>query len=167
MPYRFYRQKVKMEIICGFENYTIKFDGTITNNKRKCVMSPFICNRYLRVTLRNSEGKQIHHYIHRLLALHFIANPDNLPCIDHIDGNSLNNNLQNLHWVTHQQNDHNRQNAKGYCFDRWANKWKASIMNDGVLKHLGNFNTKEEARDVYCKARLLRNKQSGAVMDFN
>ena len=42
--------------------------------------------------------------IHRLIAKAFIPNPDNLPCINHIDGNSFNNEISNLEWCTHKQN---------------------------------------------------------------
>ncbi len=42
--------------------------------------------------------------VHRLIALAFIPNPDNLPEINHIDGNPLNNSLENLEWCTHQYN---------------------------------------------------------------
>lgn len=42
--------------------------------------------------------------IHRLMAEAFIENPLNLPQINHIDGNKLNNKLENLEWVTRSQN---------------------------------------------------------------
>lgn len=41
---------------------------------------------------------------HRLIANAFIPNPDNLPCINHIDGNKLNNQLSNLEWATYSDN---------------------------------------------------------------
>jgi hypothetical protein len=42
--------------------------------------------------------------VHRLIAIAFIPNPDNLPEINHIDGDPLNNNISNLEWCTHQYN---------------------------------------------------------------
>ena len=45
--------------------------------------------------------------VHRLVATAFIPNADNLPCVNHKDGNQSNNNRDNLEWVTHKQNsDH-------------------------------------------------------------
>lgn len=42
--------------------------------------------------------------IHRLVAIAFIPNPNNLPQVNHIDGNRGNNNIKNLEWVTNTEN---------------------------------------------------------------
>ena len=68
------------------------------------VLNPDVApNGYYRVSFSiNRKRKQF--YVHRLIAEYFIPNPDNLPQVNHIDGNKLNNSLDNLEWVTVQDN---------------------------------------------------------------
>ncbi len=58
---------------------------------------------YLRVTLYK-DGSRKNFLIHRLIATHFIPNPENKPQVNHIDGNKINNNIDNLEWVTPSEN---------------------------------------------------------------
>ena len=44
---------------------------------------------------------------HRLIAIQFIPNPDNLPCIDHVNHNRTDNRINNLRWCSHTQNNNN------------------------------------------------------------
>ena len=58
---------------------------------------------YIRVALcKNNKVK--HLYLHRLIALTFIPNPENKPEVNHKDGNKLNNNINNLEWSTRKEN---------------------------------------------------------------
>jgi len=58
------------------------------------------------------DNKLNHFLLHRLLALTFIPNPDNLPCVDHRDRITKNNSLSNLRWVTHETNNQNKTRQK-------------------------------------------------------
>lgn len=60
-------------------------------------------NGYLVVNLK-IDGIQKMSTVHRLVAESFIPNPNNKRCINHIDGNKKNNNVNNLEWVTHSEN---------------------------------------------------------------
>jgi len=55
---------------------------------------------YFRVALGRGKAR----YIHRLVAQAFLSNPDNLPQVDHIDGDRLNNSAENLRWITAKDN---------------------------------------------------------------
>jgi len=113
-------------LIDGYDNYVISNTGEIYNKKFNRYLKPWInkCKIILKDgTIKYQKYKHIDLYkngkrkqfkIHRLLALHFIENPENKPCVDHIDGDSLNNNINNLRWVTKSENSRNRK-TKGYC----------------------------------------------------
>lgn len=58
------------------------------------------------------EGKRKYFAVHRLVAQAFIHNPNNYTQVDHLDGNKLNNNVNNLEWVTPKENT-NRAWEKG------------------------------------------------------
>jgi len=64
-------------------------------------------NGYHTVLLRNKETNK-KHCVHRLIAEAFIENPDNLPCVDHIDRVRTNNILENLRWASLELNAKNR-----------------------------------------------------------
>ena len=65
---------------------------------------------YLVVSL-SKDGKALNKTVHRLVAKVFIPNPEELPEIDHIDGNKDNNSVENLQWISHVEN--NRKKTTG------------------------------------------------------
>lgn len=69
-------------------------------------------NGYYRVILV-SDNKNKNFLIHRLVAKAFIPNPNNLPEINHIDGNKSNNIIDNLEWCNHSYNIQHRINVLG------------------------------------------------------
>jgi hypothetical protein len=98
---------VKLETLDGLEDvksfYAISESGLILNLKSGHPLSPSGA-RYLGsvVMLKNGGRKTV--YVHRLLAMAFIPNPHNKPCVNHIDEDKHNNSLSNLEWVTQKEN---------------------------------------------------------------
>lgn len=81
--------------------------------------------------------------------------------IDHIDGNKLNNRIENLRICTHNQNQHNqgirvtnKSGYKGVSFMKSLGKWQAQICCNSKVKHLGFFMGKEDAAHAYDRAAL-------------
>ncbi len=113
--------------IPNFSNYTIDEYGNIYNKKFKRFMKPYITRTgYKRVDIINDDKKSKCLLVHRLVALTLIPNLENKPFIDHIDRNKLNNNINNLRWVTRLEN----------CANRSINKTnKTGYKNISVIKN--------------------------------
>ena len=73
--------------------------------------------------------------------------------IDHINGIRDDNRIINLRSVTRQQNQWNRKTAKGYYLDKKTNKFNSQIYLNRKRIRLGYFDTEEEARNAYLKAK--------------
>ncbi|MBR9655771.1 NUMOD4 motif-containing HNH endonuclease [Bacillus cereus] len=64
-------------------------------------------NGYKKLSLTRDVSDKKQPMVHRLVAEAFLPNPENKPFVNHIDGNKSNNRLDNLEWVTEQENaDH-------------------------------------------------------------
>lgn len=100
--------------VVGFENlYAVSNKGRVASlqfhgKPSFSLMSILNCRGYPGVKLRNSKtGFAGVLKIHRLVAEAFIPNPDNKPCVDHVDTNPKNNLVENLRWVTNLENQRN------------------------------------------------------------
>lgn len=82
---------------CG----NVKSLGNNKNRKEK-IKKTFERNEHLAITLHKKGVKETFQ-IHILVAQAFIPNPENKPIVHHIDHNPLNNNVDNLMWVTEEQ----------------------------------------------------------------
>lgn len=91
------------ERINGYPNYRIREDGYVIMTNGKIKATSLTNKGYKRVTLSNNGNKKSFS-IHRLVAIAFIPNPNNLPEVNHKDGNKLNNYYTNLEWLTSKDN---------------------------------------------------------------
>ena len=142
----------------GYPNYLIYPNGDVWNKNSNKFMKPSIILGYLSLALTNN-GKRQHIYIHRLIAKHYIKNPENKPFIDHIDRDRQNNNLSNLRWVTVRENSSNTCKNNEYIgVSKKGDRYQSMIKVDGKDKYLGIYATQDEASTSYKKALEEINK---------
>ena len=100
----------------GFPGYRISNSGRVWSKKlRRCLNIPESNDKdgYLRIGLWNNNEKWMHR-VHRLVAVHFIPNPEMKPTVNHKDKNKHNNHVSNLEWHTvAEQNAHRNLTYKG------------------------------------------------------
>jgi len=151
--------------IQGYENYLIYEDGRVFSKKRLGTNGGFLeaCpNRdgYYGVNIFKDRKKR-YFSIHRLIALHYIPNPNNYECVDHKDRNRQNNSIDNLRWVTKQMNNQNagvrkdnKLRIQNICPTKSGYRFQKIV--DGK-SHRKRFKTLEEA--IKYKEEYLRASQ--------
>jgi len=141
--------------IQDYPEYLIYDDGRVWTGRRKGTnerfLKPYKTPRgYHRVCL-SRDGKHKNFLVSRLVALHYLPNPDNKPEVDHIDRNPSNNHVSNLRWATRQENadntgmrNSNKSGHKYICYDKIHNRWRFRYSRKG---HNFNkfFKTKQDA----------------------
>ncbi len=157
--------------IVDFPNYQVSNLGNVKNIKTNKILKwmenpknegRYICYEVILYNLTRKVG--FHKKVHRLVAEAFLTNPENKSDIDHIDGNTSNNNLTNLRFATRTENRNNKNNKAKYTNPTNSinisltenNKYRLSILR----KHICICDTLEEAqnkRELYLKGELEAN----------
>src|SRR5690625_5086241 len=70
----------------------------------ECIRKPGKTHDGYSIINLMKHGKSKSYRLHRIVAKHFIPNPENKPQINHIDGDKANNRVKNLEWVTQSEN---------------------------------------------------------------
>lgn len=168
------------KLIDNYTNYYIYDNGDVLNAITNKVLKGSIGENGYKYYRLSKNNEKTMHYAHRLVAEAFLDNPNNLPVVNHKDGNKLNNNIDNLEWVSYSENiEHaHRQNlitqrrkSEYYHSDLENEKWKKipfydnySVSNFGRVRNdITLLLLKPSLTCGYDKVRLSK---EGKVKDF-
>ena len=112
---------------------------------------------YLTVTL-SKDGYSKTHFVHRLLATVYIPNPANKPILNHLDGDKLNNRLDNLEWVTYSENALHAYKTGLYASNERKGRMIVDTCTGRVFKSL-----KKAAEYLSLNYSTVRNYLSGST----
>mgnify|MGYP003656788547 FL=1 len=111
------------------------------------ILKSCLHGQYLGVSLRK-EGKTYKRYCHRLMCVAFIENPENKQVCNHVDGDKLNNKLDNLEWSTHSDNNYHA--------------YRTGLSHSGEKHYLAKL-TNKDVRDI--REGYLSNNRRGFIAE--
>lgn len=156
-------EELKWKIINFASNYEVSQTGLVRNRTSKKILSGRETKSgYLQVCIKmNATNKFQNQYVHRLVALFWIPNPENKKEVNHKDGNKLNNNIENLEWVTSHENLIHKTQILGK--NKTSNRQVGMYTKDGE-QLLKTFSSVVEASSYFGKSRInidnaLKHKQ--------
>lgn len=106
---------------------------------------------YIKFSMTIGYKKSVTLFVHQFAW--YCINKECVEQLDHINGIKDDNRIYNLRAVNNMQNAWNRNDVKGYWFRKNRQKYQAQIQINGKKKCIGHFNTEEEARQAYLKAK--------------
>ena len=112
LGYEGYYQISNLGNIKSVDRYIKSRSGNLFLRKGKPMFPAQNGNGYLHVIL-NKNNKPKNHRIHRMVALVFLPAQEHRTDVNHIDGNKLNNRVDNLEWTTHKENCDHSMNVLG------------------------------------------------------
>lgn len=142
----------------GYEEfYEISNLGNIFSKKYKRALKPYNNGSYSRIVLTNKDKKEKTEYIHRLVAINFLENPDNKKEVNHINGIKSDNRATNLEWNTKSENI--KHAIKNNLFTP-SKLPKFDKLNHPMSK------LKQKDFDIIVKRRLNNEKLKDIAKDF-
>lgn len=164
--------------IKNYPNYQIEDNGEVYNKITKKYLKGSIGENGYKYYRLSNNGKKKIFYAHRLVAENFLNNPNNLPVVNHKDGDKLNNTLDNLEWVSYSnnakhwhsniKNNNHIRNIEYYQEDLPGEVWKSfynyEISSYGRVKHKEKNNILKPS--ITCGYYKVRLSNKGLVADY-
>ena len=129
----------------GFEDdyeICVNYPYEIRKKKNNKVVSEYVENNgYYRLSLNKKKYLK-----HVLIAIQFIPNPNNLPCVDHINHIRTDNRIENLRWATYKDNCKNKSSCNGVDYDFY----NYSDFDDEDIMIVDEYNEHEFENYYYC-----------------
>lgn len=138
------------QTIFDFDNYQISNLGNVKNIITGKILKPLKSKTgHCRVYLYNESGRK-RFLVHRLVAIHFIPNPDNYYIINHLNCDPTDNRIQNLEWTTYKGNTiHAKNNNR--LIPPVGSKNGMSVLKDSdvlkIIKYWNNGLTQKQISD--------------------
>lgn len=142
--------------IKDFENYYISSNGFVYCRRKKTKKLKELYtiknskHSYIKFNIRKNK-KSVGKLLHRLIAEHFIPNPNNFNEVNHIDGNKLNNNVNNLEWCSREMNMKYAVKTKLIGGHKWKSESKKNLIKSRIEKLNGSPRsklTKEQVLEI-------------------
>ena len=131
-------KEIPLELTNNKKGYFISSYSRFKNTKGHIITDYKYSSGYKRLRIGNNK-----YLLHRLVAITFIPNLENKEQVNHIDGNKLNNKLENLEWVTNKENQIHKVNSGLYKGEK------------GVIQYDLNMNKINEFKSIIKASKTL------------
>lgn len=136
--------------------YSVTSDGVVRNDRTGHILKPATSNSGYRCVKLWDGGKGKNSFVHRLVALAFVPNPNHKPEVNHIDGDKTNNSANNLEWVTGAENKRHCREVLGKI-NRSPN---TEAANNACKKRVRCIDTGKEYESITAAAKAIGAAQS-------
>lgn len=149
--YKGYYQVSNLGVIKSLSR-NVKTKNGVRKTREKILKQSIRGEGYYYITL-SKKHITTNKIIHRLVAQHFITNPEKKRTVNHKDGNKLNNNYKNLEWATHLEN-HQHARRNGFYNDYGEDSVKSKLKEKDVL-------------DMRRLAKFFNYRELGIIFDIS
>lgn len=144
--------------IDGKPNYSVSNCGDVRNDNTGRVLKPYKgTSGYYQVMLGRKTSPL---YVHRLVAQAFIENKDNLPQVDHINGDKTDNRVENLRWLSvsdnclsfgyYERKEHRKKKIRATN----GEKWMVFPSRDDAAKYFGVSKSRIQYGRTFIKGKM-------------